>query len=141
MASEQRADVLFRAIQLGDLLDLSAAVVAIGLLALVYGDRSGVPRVLLALGFAFFVPGRAIVTNFSRMAQWSEAAMAMVLSLAVLGLVAAATLWAHLWHPVIWLSVEAWTSIAGLGLGIARRHVPALGSQVASRPQLPGRDE
>ena len=141
MASEQRAEILYRAVQLGDLLDLSAAVVAIGLLALVYGDRAGVLRVLFTLGFAFFVPGRAIVTNWSRMAQWSEAAIAMVLSLAVLGLLAAATLWAHLWHPETWFSVAAWISTAGLGLGVARRHVPALGSRAANRPQLPGQDE
>lgn len=142
MASAQRAGILnWTTIQFGDLLDLSAALVAIGLLALVYGDRSGVPRILLALSFAFFVPGRAILTNWPRMAQWSEAAMAPVLSLASLALIAAATLWAHLWHPAILLSIEAWISIAGLGLGVARRHVPALGGRATSQPALVRRDE
>jgi len=141
MASEQRAEIVRRTIQLGDLTDLSAALVAIGLLALVYADRSGVPRVLLALGFAFFVPGRAIVTNWSRLARWSEAGIAVALSAAVIGLLATAALWVHLWNPVALLSAEAWISIAGLGLGIARRHVPALSGQVASRPRLPGLDE
>jgi len=141
MRSNQRGEIVRRTIQLGDVIDLSAALAAIGLLALVYADRTGVPRVLLALGFAFFVPGRAIVTNWSRMARWSEAAIAVVLSAAVIGLLAAATLWARVWNPVALLSVEAWISIAGLGLGVARRHVPALSGQAASRPRLPGLDE
>jgi hypothetical protein len=141
MASEQRVEIVYGAIRLGDVVDVSAAIVAIGLLALVFANLGGVPRVLLALGFAFFVPGRAMVTNWPRMAQWSEAAIAVVLSLAVLGLLAAATLWARLWNPIVLLSVEALISIAGLGLGVARRHVPALGGQVASQPRLPGADE
>ncbi len=141
MAAEQPTEIWHRVIELGDFIDLSAALVTAGLLALVYGDRTGVPRVLLALGFAFFVPGRAIVSNWPRMAQWSEAALAVVLSVAVLGLLAAATLWAHVWDPIALLSVAAWISLAGLGLGVARRHVPALGGQAASRPRLPGQDQ
>lgn len=61
--------------------DLSAVLIAVGLLALSYLRESGLPRILLALGFAFFVPGRAIVTNWSRMVSWSEVAMLMALAL------------------------------------------------------------
>ncbi len=108
--------------QLGDMLDLLAVLIAVGLIALTYADRSGLPRILLALGFAFFVPGRAIVTNWPQLARWSEAAMSMVLSIVVLTLLATTTLWAHAWHPLGLFLVEAWLSLAGLGLGMSRRH-------------------
>ena len=63
------------ACRLGDVLDLSAGLIAVGLLALVYLGASGFLRILLALAFTFFVPGRAIVTNWTRMASWSRVAM------------------------------------------------------------------
>ncbi len=108
-------------LRLGEVLDLVAGLVALGLITLIVADRSGLPRTLLALGFAFFVPGRAIVSNWPRMAAWSEAAMPMVLSLGVLALVAAAALWAHEWHPVGLFEVEALLSLVGLAVGIVRR--------------------
>ena len=113
--------------QLGNVLDLSASLIAASLLALSYADESGLPRILLALAFAFFVPGRAIVTNWPRMASWSEVAMPMVLSLALLTLLAMITLWARVWKPMDLFQVEAWLSLAGLCLGIAlrNRHRPA----------------
>lgn len=109
-------------LRLGDVLDLVAGMVALGLITLIFADRSGLPRTLLAFAFAFFVPGRAIVSNWPRMAAWSEAAMPMVLSLGVLALVATATLWAHVWHPVGLFEVEAMLSLVGLVVGIVRRH-------------------
>lgn len=121
MVSEVR-ETPYLASQLGNVLDLSAGLIAVGLLALSYLGESGLPRILLALGFALFVPGRAIVTNWHRMASWSEAAMPMVLSLALLTLLATITLWAHVWKPMDLFQVEAWLSLAGLGLGIARRN-------------------
>jgi hypothetical protein len=113
---------LHPAAQRNDMLDLGAALVAAGLLVVVYAGLYGPARVLLALGFTCFVPGRAIVVNWPRMARWSGAAMSMVLSLAVLTLLATVTLWAHLWHPLMLFQVEAWLSLAGLGVGVARRH-------------------
>ena len=104
------------------MLDESAALIAAGLLALSYLGESGLPRILLALGFAFFVPGRAIVTNWPRMASWSKVAMPMVLSLALLTLLATITLWAHVWKPMDLFQAEAWLSVAGLCLGIVRRN-------------------
>jgi hypothetical protein len=108
--------------RLGDTLDLCAAAVTTGLLAVIYLDRLGLPRVLLALGFTFFVPGRAIVSNWPRLAAWSEAAMAMLFSVGSLTLLAMVALWAHLWHPLDLLSIEAWLSLAALGVALARRH-------------------
>ena len=107
--------------ELDDVLDLSAGLVAAGLLLLSYLGQSGLLRILLTLAFAFFVPGRAITTNWPRMAIWSRVAMPLVLSLAVLTLLAMITLWAHAWNPMDLFQVEAWLSLAGLYLGIARR--------------------
>jgi hypothetical protein len=111
----------YSAPQLANVLDLSAALIAVGLLALSYLGVSGLLRILLALGFAFFSPGRAIVTNWPRMASWSGTAMSMILSLAILTFLATIALWAHLWQPMDLFQAEAWLSIAGLCLGIVRR--------------------
>jgi hypothetical protein len=108
--------------QRAEALDLFAAVGAAGLLALVYNDGPTIPRTLFALVFTFFVPGRAIVTNWPRMARWSGVAMPIVFSLTVLTLLATTVLWAHLWRPLDLFQAEAWLSLAGLSLGIARRH-------------------
>jgi hypothetical protein len=48
--------------------------------------------------------------------------MSMALSLAVLILLATSSLWVHLWHPLALLQVEAWLTLAGLSVGISRRH-------------------
>ncbi len=105
-----------------DLLDLLAFLDAMGLIALLVVDESGLARLLLTFGFTFFVPGRAIVDNCSFLARWSEAAMSLVLSLAVVGLLATVVLWAHAWHPLVLFQIEAWLSVVGLGVGAARRH-------------------
>ena len=84
-----------RSAQQGDVLDLSGILIAGGLLAVTYVGGSGLPRILLAVGFAFFVPGRAIVTNWAWMANWSGLAMSVILSLTLLTLLATAALWAH----------------------------------------------
>ena len=108
--------------QVGDALDLLAALIAVALIVLVARGWTGAPRLLLALGFAFFVPGRAIVTNWRQTADWSEVAMPMLFSLALLTLVAMVTLWAHYWHPLGLFQVEAGLSLAALGIGMVRRH-------------------
>jgi hypothetical protein len=99
-----------------------AGLIAVGLLVLVDRHGSGPSRLLLTLGFTFFVPGRAIVSNWPGMARWSEAAMPMVFSLAVLTLASMIMLWARTWHPVSLFQAEAWLSLAGLCAGAARRH-------------------
>jgi uncharacterized membrane protein HdeD (DUF308 family) len=103
-------------------LDLGAGVIAAGLLLLYYLGESDLLRIVLALGFALFVPGRAIVTNWPRMTSWSKVAMPVVLSLALLTLLATITLWAHVWKPMDLFQVEAWLSLVGLCLGVARRN-------------------
>jgi hypothetical protein len=108
--------------QQGDVLDLCGILIAGGLLAVTYVGGSGLPRILLAVGFVFFTPGRAIVTNWAWMANWSGLAMSVVLSLALLTLLATAALWAHSWKPMGLFQVVAGLSVAGLAIGIARRH-------------------
>jgi hypothetical protein len=108
--------------QPADALDLLSGLMALCLLGLVYAGLSGVPRTLLALAFTFFVPGRAIVTNWPRIARSSVPGMSMILSVGILTLLATITLWAHAWHPLALFQIEAWLSLCGLGVGIARRH-------------------
>jgi len=107
--------------QRAELLDFAGALVAVVLLVLVLTGQPGPLRMLLTLAFTFFVPGRAIVTNWPRMARWSGVGMSMVLSLAVLTLLATIFLWAHLWHPVLLFQAEAVLSLAGLTVGVVRR--------------------
>jgi hypothetical protein len=102
-------------------LDLLAVGICAALIASIALDRVGPARVVLTLLFTFFVPGRAIVANWPRMARWSEAAMSMVISLAITGLVATVALWAHLWYPLAIFQIEAWLSLAGLAVAIVRR--------------------
>lgn len=103
------------------MLDLFAGLVAVGLLVLVSAHGAGLPRLLLTLVFALFVPGRAIVSNWPRMALWSGAAMPIVFSLAIVTLLAMVTLWAGAWHPLSLFQGEAWLSIGGLCVGAVRR--------------------
>lgn len=107
----------------GDLLDLLAVLIAGGLVALTVAGHSSTPRILLTLAFTFYVPGRATVANWPWLARWSEAGMAVVLSVALLSLVAALALWAHAWHPVGLAQIEAAICIAALVAATVRRRV------------------
>jgi peptidoglycan/LPS O-acetylase OafA/YrhL len=108
--------------RLAYLLDLLAGSLAVILMVVVYKGQPGLPRILLALAFAFFVPGRALVTNWPAMAGWSQAVMSMVLSFGILILVATVALWAGYWHPVGLFQAEAALSLAGLAVGSGRRY-------------------
>jgi hypothetical protein len=105
-----------------DLLDAAGVAISVGLLGLVLEGAPGPARILLALGFAFFAPGRAIVTNWSRFAYWSEFGMSIVLSLAVLTLLATVALWAHEWRPIGLFEIEAPLTAVALVAGVIRRH-------------------
>lgn len=109
------------AAQRAEALDVLAAAVAVALLAMVQENASGLARVLLVAVFTFFVPGRAIITNFPRMARWSELGASMLVSLGVLAFLATVALWAHFWHPLGLFQVEAVLSLAGLAAGIVQR--------------------
>ena len=128
--------------QWAELTDLLAVVVTVSLIAIIHLDRVGVARTVLALVFIFFVPGRAIVSNWPRMARWSEAAMPMILSLTITTLVATVALWAHFWRPLPLFEVVAWLSLAGLVVGITRRRrLGLVWSGYDEEPEYPGQGQ
>lgn len=102
-------------------LDLAACAIALALPLLVVADFSEPLRQLLTLLFTFYVPGRALVANWPRMARWSPVGMSIVFSLGILTLLAMLTLWAGLWHPMPLFFIEAIVSLAGLVAALARR--------------------
>lgn len=106
----------------GNLLDVGAILLSVCLVALVFVSWYGLLRILLAVAFAFFVPGRAIVGNWPRMGQFSEAAMSMVFSLAVLVLLTTVMLWIHAWHPLGLFQIVAGLSLVGLIISMTRRY-------------------
>lgn len=102
-------------------LDLLACAVSVLLVLVVSANSASPARLLLATAFTFFVPGRAIVTNWPRMGRWSAVGSSVVFSLGVLTLLATLMLWAHYWHPLGLFIAEAVASLAGLIRGIVRR--------------------
>jgi uncharacterized membrane protein len=104
-----------------DLIDALAGAATVALVVLDALNFTGPVRVLLALVFAFFVPGRATVSNWPRMANWSGIGMSVVLSLGFVALLATIMLWARYWHPLGLFSLEAILSLIGLGVAIIRR--------------------
>lgn len=117
------------ALERAEVLDLLAALVAVVLLVLAVADRVGAARTLFTLVFALFVPGRAIVSNWPRMANWSDIGMSIALSLGVLTLLATVTLWARVWHPLGLFQLEAAASLAGLGIAVLRRRRPVAAAE------------
>jgi hypothetical protein len=107
--------------QRAEVLDLLAGVIAALLLALILAGLTGPVRLLLAVAFTFFVPGRAIVSNWSRMAGWSDIGMSIAFSLGILTLFATIALWVKLWHPLGIFEVEAVASLVGICVAVARR--------------------
>jgi hypothetical protein len=80
------------------------------------------PRVVVTMMFAFFVPGRAVAANWPGLATWSEFGVPVVLSLAILTLAATVALWAHAWHPLGLFQAEDGLSMVTLVVGLLRRH-------------------
>jgi peptidoglycan/LPS O-acetylase OafA/YrhL len=137
----RRKLIFLQPTQRGDVLDLLAGVLAVGLIELVDEGGTGLLRVLLALAFAFFVPGRAIVANWPSLERWSDVGMSMVLSLAVLTLVAMVILWSQYWRPLYFFQGEALASLAALAVSIVRRHRRArtAGAGQAAAATVPAR--
>ncbi len=123
--STRGAPASARAWQRAEILDLLAGVIAALLLVVTLAGLTGPARLLLTMAFTFFVPGRAIVTNWSRMAGWSDIAMSIALSLGALTLLASVSLWARMWHPLGLFQSEAVASLAGLAVAFARRRAQA----------------
>jgi hypothetical protein len=123
------------AAQRAELLDLLAMVIGAGLIVTVVLDGPTLPRILLTLGFTFFVPGRAIMTHWARLDRWSQVGMSVVFSLSALTLVAMTALWAHYWHPIGIFEAEGVLSLAALTAGLIRRRWSPAGDRDRSGPQ------
>jgi uncharacterized membrane protein len=115
------SDSLLDAEQLAQVLDVVAAGIAIMLLIFVLGGRTGEARLLLTVLFTFYVPGRAVVSNWPRMAGWADLAMCIAISLGLLITIALIALWLRAWHPESLFVAEALLSLIGLGVGFIRR--------------------
>jgi uncharacterized membrane protein len=105
-----------------DIIDTLCVMAALVVLMFMLANQAGGLRTFAAFCFAFFVPGRAIVTNWARLAEWSDIGMSVVLSLALVTSVSLLTLWLKYWHPIGLFQVEAALSVAGLGTAIGRRN-------------------
>lgn len=119
--SPRSAVPLAPAVRRAERLDLLACGIALGLIVLVVADFWSALRLVLALLFTFYVPGRAVVSNWPRVARWSGIGMSVVFSLSILTLLATVTLWIGFWHPLGLFVVEAVVSLAGLANGIVTR--------------------
>lgn len=119
--STRDAPAIARTWQRAEILDLLAGSIAVLLLVFAFTGLTGPARLLLTAAFAFFVPGRAIVSNWSRMAGWSDIGMSIALSLGTLTLFATVALWARMWHPLGLFEAEAALSLVGLCVAVARR--------------------
>jgi hypothetical protein len=103
-------------------LDAAAGVIALALLLLVAVDFSAPLRLVLTLLFTFYVPGRAIVSNWPSVERWSAVGMSIVFSLGVLTLLAMLSLWTGLWHPLALYLFESLASLITITLSLARRY-------------------
>jgi hypothetical protein len=118
-----------------DIIDTLCIMAALVVLMFMLADQTGALRTFAAFCFAFFVPGRAIVTNWPRLAEWSDIGMSVVLSVALVTFVSMVTLWLKYWHPIGQFQVEAVLSVVAVGVAIARRNgvvVPIPGRRSAT---------
>jgi uncharacterized membrane protein len=115
------SQILAPAERRAEVYDVLAALVAVLLIIVANAGVISWVRLLLTLAFAFFVPGRAIVSNWPRVSRWSPEGMSIVFSLGVVTFLATFTLWVHFWHPVPLFDFEAGLSLIGLIISIVRR--------------------
>jgi uncharacterized membrane protein len=103
------------------LIDLLALVVVAVLIVLVAVGVEGPVRAVLALVFVGFIPGWAVVTNWTSAGSTSRAALAVLLSLTMSSGAATTTLWLHVWHPITLFYVGASLSAAAIVFSLVRR--------------------
>ena len=89
-----------------DLIDVGCVAVTIAVAIAVATNERNAFRAVVGVVFALYVPGRAIVSNWPRMAARSQLAAPVLFSLSILTLLATLTLWAGQWHPLGLLEVE-----------------------------------
>ena len=89
-----------------DLIDVGSIAVTVAVAVAVAAGERGAFRAVVGVAFAFYVPGRSIVSNWPSMAARSNVAASVLFSLALLILLSTLTLWAGYWHPLGLLEVE-----------------------------------
>ena len=104
-----------------DLIDYASLTTIVALMVLIVLGIEGPVRAFLALGFVMFVPGWAIVTNWTAAARSSIVALSVLLSLAISAAVATITVWLHVWHPIGLFFVTAIASALAIVYGHVRR--------------------
>jgi hypothetical protein len=89
-----------------DLIDIGCVAVTVAVAIAVATNERNAFRAVVGVAFALYVPGRAIVSNWPRMAARSQLAAPVLFSVSILTLLATLTLWARQWHPLGLLEVE-----------------------------------
>jgi comEA protein len=118
-----------------EVIDLVSLAVILALAALVGLEVLGPVRAVLALVFFTFVPGWAIVTNWTSAARFSRVALSVLLSLAVSTAAATTTLWLQIWPPFgLFFVTAAASGIAITSRLIRRRAVATSGFAEGARP-------
>jgi len=94
--------------------DGAAVAVSIALAVMIDVGASGVVRVVLALAFVCYVPGRAVIANWPSAQARSQVALPVVLSVSIVTLVSVIGLWMHAWSPLAQFRLEAAASVAAI---------------------------
>jgi uncharacterized membrane protein len=118
--------------------DGAAMVITAALAVMLLVDTTGTVRVLLAVSFLCYVPGRALVANWPAAQARSQVALPVVLSISIVTLVSVVGLWVHVWEPIVQFGVMAAASVAAIAVAMLRRR-PSGGSNVTHRPVAGGR--
>jgi comEA protein len=108
-----------------EMIDTAALAVIVALASRVGFDQGGRVRGVLALLFFAFVPGWAVVTNWTSAARLSRVALSVLLSLAISAAAATITLWLHLWSPVGLFYVTASACAVAITASLVRRRARA----------------
>jgi len=101
-------------------LDGAALAIVLGLSVLLIINVTGLVRVLLALAFVLYVPGRAVVTSFPSTRHGSRLALPVMLSISIVALVSAVALWIRAWNPIGIFCTFAALSAAAFAVSLRR---------------------
>jgi hypothetical protein len=113
--------------------DLATGVVTLTLLVTVSLGVTGLPRILLALAFATFAPGWAVLGQSALVHGTSRYAVAVALSLTICTAGALALAWLRTWDPVTLFDGLGGATLLAVSWRSARHH---RGASVA-RPPVP----
>jgi O-antigen/teichoic acid export membrane protein len=104
-----------------DLIDVACVAVTVAVAVAVATDERNAFRAVVAVAFALYVPGRAVVSNWRSLEERAHVALSVLLSLSILTLLATLTLWAGYWHPTELLEGECVAVGVALFTALLRR--------------------